>query len=259
MRKSEAHSVLASYGEPAVVLDKAFLKLPGAPAVSRFSSSAELLKRTPPEGVVLFLTGSRERGREEEIGRWMDDLPGWAMLAPATHALKERPRYVSPADKETYINVHRLRLAEIDFCLAGLQQYLDTETLPLALVGLSEGAVASLAWSPRRYAPRVCLAWSCEETYFSALPPLPEDVMTPVLNVVGGTDRYFAVENSIASEFGPRDGHGARALRGYANSKVIIYPSAGHDLLELQSLRSDVTGFLRKHLIQFNNFTEKTI
>ncbi len=255
MTMSDARDVLASYGDPAAVLDEAALKLPGR-ATLRFSESVELLKDLPPRGMVLFLTGSRERGLADEVAQWMDDLPGWAMLAPATHALKDRPRYISPADKETYRSVHRLRIAEIDFCLAGLRHTVDIETLPLALIGLSEGAVASLAWSPRRSAPRVCLAWSCEETYFSVLPTLPEDVTTPVLNVIGGTDPYFSAQNSIAAGFGLRDGHGARTLLSYRNSKVIIYPSAGHDIIRVQSLRSDVTGFLQEHLFNTDKLTE---
>jgi hypothetical protein len=48
---------------------------------------------TPAKGIVLFLTGSRQRGQDAQFAEWMADLPGWLMVAPNTHALSARPTY----------------------------------------------------------------------------------------------------------------------------------------------------------------------
>ena len=248
MQISNAHSVLERYGDPSLVVDQAVIKLAGR----RTESGPEAIRAlagSGPEALILFLTGSRANVHEAVVASWMASSPGWAMFAPATHALAGRPRYTSPAHPDTYAAVHELRLAELDFCFDALSNHLDLNDLPVAVIGLSEGAVAALAWSPPRRIPRVCLAWSCEDTYFSALPGLPEDQTTPILNIVGGRDHYFGARGSIAAQDGWKVGHGAVALQDHPNSKVIIYPSIGHDLLAQTGVGRDVMSFLSEHLV----------
>ncbi|MDP5361903.1 MAG: hypothetical protein NWP79_07155, partial [Paracoccaceae bacterium] len=64
------------------------------------------LRATPAQGILLFLTGSRQRGQDAQFARWMADLPGWLMVAPNTHALSARPSYTSPAEQSVYAQVH---------------------------------------------------------------------------------------------------------------------------------------------------------
>lgn len=206
------------------------------------------LRARPAQGIVLFLTGSRQRGQDAQFARWMADLPGWLMVAPNTHALSARPSYTSPAEQSVYAQVHHLRVCEIDYCLTRLRALHGLAELPLAIVGLSEGAVAALAWRPEACVARVCLAWPCETTYFADLPKLPDDLETPILNIMGGTDTYFAAKNSLSAQEGNPKGHGGESLSDYAQAKIILYPNWGHRILDHSFARGDVMGFLNHHL-----------
>ena len=205
-------------------------------------------RHAPPQGIILFLTGSKERGQGRQFSEWMQDLPGWLMVAPNTHALSRRPAYNSPADPSVYTEIHALRVAEIDYCLKKLRQRPTLADVPVAIVGLSEGAVAALAWRPDIKVPRICLAWPCEPSYFSDLPPLPADQTTPILNIMGGCDHFFGATDSLNAKFRANLGHGANTFSAYENAKIILYPKWGHRVLEHPSARGDVMGFLNQHL-----------
>ena len=110
---------------------------------SDLAAVSAALRETPAKGIVLFLTGSRQRGQDAQFAEWMPDLSGWLMVAPNTHALSARPSYTSPAEQSVYAQVHHLRVAEIEYCLSRLQALPAFADLPLAIVGLSEGAVAA--------------------------------------------------------------------------------------------------------------------
>jgi dienelactone hydrolase len=215
---------------------------------SDLAAVSAALRETPAKGIVLFLTGSRQRGQDAQFAEWMPDLSGWLMVAPNTHALSARPSYTSPAEQSVYAQVHHLRVAEIEYCLSRLQALPAFADLPLAIVGLSEGAVAALAWRSENPATRVCLAWPCETTYFAHLPKLPDDLDTPILNIMGGTDSYFAEQDSLSAQSGTPKGHGSESLSDYAQAKVILYPNWGHRILDHSFARGDVMGFLNHHL-----------
>ena len=215
---------------------------------SDLAAVSAALRETPAKGIVLFLTGSRQRGQDAQFAEWMPDLSGWLMVAPNTHALSARPSYTSPAEQSVYAQVHHLRVAEIEYCLSRLQALPAFADLPLAIVGLSEGAVAALAWRSENPATRVCLAWPCETTYFAHLPKLPDDLDTPILNIMGGTDSYFAEQDSLSAQSGTPKGHGSESLSDYAQAKVILYPNWGHRILDHSFARGDVLGFLNHHL-----------
>lgn len=219
---------------------------------SDLAAVSATLRDTPAKGIVLFLTGSRQRGQDAQFAEWMPDLSDWLMVAPNTHALSARPSYISPAQKSVYAQVHHLRVAEIEYCLSRLQALPACADLPLAIVGLSEGAVAALAWQPENFAVRVCLAWPCETTYFADLPKLPDDLDTPILNIMGGTDTYFAAQNSLSAQSGTPKGHGGESLLNYAQAKIILYPNWGHSIMDHSFARSDVMGFLKHHLSTIN-------
>ena len=215
---------------------------------SDLAAVSAALRETPAKGIVLFLTGSRQRGQDAQFAEWMPDLSGWLMVAPNTHALSARPSYTSPAEQSVYAQVHHLRVAEIEYCLSRLQALPAFADLPLAIVGLSEGAVAALAWRSENPATRVCLAWPCETTYFAHLPKLPDDLDTPILNIMGGTDSYFAAQDSLSAQSGTPKGHGSESLSDYAQAKVTLYPIWGHRILDHSFARGDVMGFLNHHL-----------
>lgn len=236
------------YKDASAVFDQATFALGSAWFDSDLPALTRCLRDAPAQGVVVFLTGSRPRGQDRQFAGWMADLPDWLMVAPNTHALAGRPTYTSPADRNLYTQIHQLRIAEIDYCLARLRQSNLIADAPVALVGLSEGAVAALAWRPEITATRVCLAWPCEPSYFTDLPQLPDDMDTPILNVMGGADAYFGPHASLSAQAGSPKGHGAESLADYGNAKVVIYPKCGHRVLDHPQARGDVMGFLNHHL-----------
>lgn len=235
------------HNDASAVFDHATFAMGATWFGSDLAAVCATLRDTPAKGIVMFLTGSRQRGQDAQFADWMPDLSGWLMVAPNTHALSARPSYTSPAEQSVYAQVHHLRVAEIEYCLLRLQALPACADLPLAIVGLSEGAVAALAWRPENPATRVCLAWPCETTYFGELPRLPDDLDTPILNIMGGSDTYFGVENSLSAQAGSPKGHGAQSLSEHANAKVIIYPKWGHRILDHPQTRGDVMGFLTHH------------
>ncbi|MEZ5752153.1 MAG: hypothetical protein R3D60_09330 [Paracoccaceae bacterium] len=244
------HDLLRAYPGAEVVFDDAFVALPGATGTPASLSGA--IRSACESGrswpVVLLATGSRSFESPPILARWLRHAGiEAALIAPATQRVPNRPRYVSPTDAEIYAEVHRLRRWELDYTLARLAGHRCFDCSRLVVMGLSEGGVAAATWRPTCNAPRLVMAWGIEDSYFARSFDLPQDKTTPILNLMGWQDAYFGPHESLSARDGVR-GHGAERLATYPNARVVLYPSAGHKLLEHPQTAEDVVTFLRRHL-----------
>lgn len=243
------HTLLTEWPEAEVVYDRGWLSLPDGRAgelrVLLTNLDRTALRDLP---VVMFQTGSAERGQDIALAKWFTGL-GVAFFAPRTHLLPNRPSYQSPAPLAVYQHVHHLRRLELDYCRDRLRQDGLFDTSRLCVIGLSEGAVAAATWETSRPYPRVVLAWSMEDSYFGRDMTFPQDLACPILNIIGGKDPFFGAEDSLASVEQVR-GHGAAQLADYPNAKVILYPGCGHRVCDDAQCQADVVAFVEKHLLQ---------
>ena len=239
------HPLIALWPGAEVVYDRAWLSLPDGRAdeLSQLSLDPEALAGLP---LVIFQTGSADRGQDKALAQWFNGL-GLAFLAPRSHLVPNRLTYQSPAPMEVYQRVHDLRRKEIDYCLHRLETAGLFDLSRLAVIGLSEGAVAAATWRPELKCPRVILAWSMEESYFGREMTFPRDTGCPILNVIGGKDPFFGAQGSLAS-VEQVVGHGAEVLGDYPNAKVIIYPNCGHRVADDLQCETDVVNFVVQHL-----------
>lgn len=239
---STSTDLLSRWPGAEAVFDDAWLALPDGTA-GEFKTVSRRLARyaSTPLPVVLFLTGSAERGQDKAVAAWFAGEPV-AFIAPRTHRIPGRPAYVSPAPAAVYEQIHALRRAEIDYTLERLSGQAGVDLSRLCLVGLSEGAVAAASWAPERAIPRVVMSWPMEDCYFGRGIPLPAPCETPILNIMGGRDPYFGARGSLASAE-PVCGHGGAALAGYPRAKVVIYPHCGHRVADDPRCALDVRDF----------------
>lgn len=246
--KSKAHY---DYEE---ALDHAFVCLPSECAGSKakrgeLSEMRDALMELKSNGkqfpVLIFLQGSIHLQYEQLIADWVVEEFGLILIAPATHKISNRPRYVSPASSKTYKTVHDFRRNELDHIIHHLGDLLSVDADRLLLMGLSEGAVTAGTWQGHVSA-RMLLAWSCEDNYFSRGHNIAGDhETTSILNIIGSKDEYFANENSLSADGGV-NGHGANALANFSHAKVIIYPGGRHRVLENPNAFYDITAFLQQ-------------
>jgi len=249
MTASAKHPLLLAWPEAAIVYDRAWLSLPDGRAGELRDLARDLDPATLRDlPVVVFQTGSADRGQDKAIARWFADRE-LAFIAPRTHLIAGRPSYESPAPLEVYHRVHELRRLEIDYVLARLEGDGLFDLSRLCIMGLSEGAVAAATWAPDRTCPRVIMAWSMEETYFARDLVFPAMSCTPMLNIIGGKDPFFGAHDSLAS-VEQVAGHGAQALGYYRNSKIVIYPDAAHRVADVQGCVEDVTMFVDRYLLE---------
>lgn len=239
------HPLIALWPGAEIVFDRAWLSLPDGRAdeLSRLSLDPAALAELP---LVIFQTGSADRGQDKALARWFNGL-GLAFLAPRSHLVPNRLTYQSPAPMEIYQRIHDLRRREIDYCLQRLEAAGLFDLNRIALIGLSEGAVAAATWNPARKCPRVILAWSMEDSYFGRELTFPRDPNCPILNVIGGKDPFFGAQGSLAS-IEQVIGHGAEVLGDYPNAKVVIYPQCGHRVADDPQCEADVVNFVVQHL-----------
>ncbi|MDQ2067940.1 hypothetical protein Q9295_16320 [Xinfangfangia sp. CPCC 101601] len=245
---SDVHTpppLIALWPGAEVVFDRAWLSLPDGRAgeLSDLALDPAALADLP---LVIFQTGSTDRGQDKAVAQWFNGL-GLAFLAPRSHLVPNRISYQSPAPMEVYQRVHDLRRKEIDYCLYRLQKAGLFDLDRLAVIGLSEGAVAAATWRPQRNCPRVILAWSMEDSYFGRDMTFPHDINCPILNVIGAKDPFFGAQGSLAST-DQVIGHGAEVLADYPNTKVILYPNCGHRVADDPQCEADVVNFVVQHL-----------
>lgn len=244
------HDLLRAYPGAEVVFDEAFLASPvgnGTP-VTLYDACQSAGAAGAKWPVVVMATGSRSFESPRVIAGCLRDAGiEAALIAPATQCVPNRPRYVSPGDAEVYDQVHRLRRSELDYTLSRLASYPCFDLSRLVVMGVSEGGVAAATWRPDCEAPRLVIAWGMERSYFVNDFELPRRRSTPILNLMGWQDAYFGSRDSLSAPDGVH-GHGAPALTEYPNARVIIYPYAGHKLLDYPPAVDDVAEFLRRHL-----------
>ncbi len=245
------HALLRAYPGAEVVFDRAFVALPGGRRGTP-SDLSHAMDRAGPGGtgwpVILFATGSRSFETPALLADWMRAAGlKAALVAPCTHLVPGRPRYHSPADAAVYAQVHALRRAELDYVAARLAGHGAFDLTRVIVAGVSEGAVAAASWAPDCRFPRLLMSWSIEETYFARDVALPRDPSTPILNLMGWQDGYFGARDSLSAAEQVL-GHGASRLAGYPQSRVILYPSAGHRLFDHPQTRDDVVAFLAQQL-----------
>ena len=125
----------------------------------------------------------------------------------------------------------------------------------IVLAGVSEGAVTAATWPCKTVTARMAMAWNCEPGYFmkdATMAGNPDE--TPFLNLIGYRDNFFGPHAKL-NEGDNIAGHGAEALQNFKRAKVIIYPTAGHRILEHNETEHDVVQFLRQWRNHYINGT----
>ena len=116
----------------------------------------------------------------------------------------------------------------------------------IVLAGVSEGAVTAGIWPSHAITARMAMAWNCEPGYFvehANMGGNPDQ--TPFLNLMGYADNFFGPHAELSERYNVA-GHGAEALKDFKRAKVIIYPTAGHRILEHAETQYDVVHFLEQ-------------
>lgn len=202
---------------------------------------------------LVVLPGSKALGVEKTIAKYCCDTNGIALIYLDTHAIKNRPSYESPASKEVYNNIHQLRKAEVDLFIARQEELNWIDPQKMMLIGLSEGAVTAASYPGSSFGLRILISWPCEQNYFVDDVSLGGDNNTWFLNIIGYKDHFFGINSSLNSHL-PIKGHGSEALQSYPNSKVVIFPNAGHRLFEDSSLAlKEISAFILCWLMSFAN------
>lgn len=198
----------------------------------------------PPRPLLLFLHGSSGLNEQtQSYQRWLSSELGLATLAPDSFARAARPRYQSPATREEYEAVHRLRLDEIRAALAALPRLPWVDASRLLLAGSSEGAVAVARWRGAEFLGRLIYSWPCEDNYFVDRADNGFERDCPILNILSGHDPYFSADSPLNRGL-PVLGHSGRALRDAPRAKLFILPHAPHTLYNLPTARAHARRFL---------------
>ena len=202
----------------------------------------------PPSPLLLFLHGSSGlNGQTRTFQRWLSAELGLATLAPDSFARAARTRYQSPAPREVYEAVHRLRQDEIRAAMAALPRLPWADTSRVFLAGSSEGAVAVARWRGAEFLGRLIYSWPCEDNYFVAQADNGFERDCPILNVLSGHDPYFGADSPLNRGL-PVLGHSGDALRNATRAQLLILPHAPHTLYNLPTARAHTRRFLRELL-----------
>jgi dienelactone hydrolase len=245
MGRAVVHTATSAKG----VVDQAAVVLPAA--ATGGAAFNGLFKDVPREAktkvpVVVFLHGSTGLSLKA-IGEWQQWLAtqGVASIAPDSFALPDRLTYKSPIDKNTYEQIHALRLSEVRLALDALKSAAWADTSRLVLAGSSEGAPAAARYTGAEFAGRILYSWSCENNYFVSehRSALPQD--RPVLNVMSSTDVFFSPSNPWLGNPAAQ-GHCAQALKDNKQATIVLIPGAPHTLINLPQARQATATFFRE-------------
>jgi dienelactone hydrolase len=245
MGRAVVHTAASAKG----VVDQAAVVLPAA--ATGGAAFNGLFKDAPREAkakvpVVVFLHGSTGLSLKA-IGEWQQWLAtqGVASIAPDSFALPDRLTYKSPIDKNTYEQIHALRLSEVRLALDALKSAAWADTSRLVLAGSSEGAPAAARYTGAEFAGRILYSWSCENNYFVSehRSALPQD--RPVLNVMSSTDVFFSPSNPWLGNPAAQ-GHCAQALKDNKQATIVLIPGAPHTLINLPQARQATAIFFRE-------------
>lgn len=208
----------------------------------QFARLAASGKKAP---LVLFLSGSLPLGQERQMADWVVETLGFILIAPNTHIRSDRPQYTSPTDYEIYETVHRMRREEVEYAMKRIEDMEFIDRRFIVLAGVSEGAITAATWPSDAVIARMAMAWNCEPGYYIKdvrIAGNPEQ--TPFLNLIGYADHFFGSRSKLSEGF-ETDGHGAKLLKDFKHAKIVMYPAAGHRILEHQETRNDVVNFLQ--------------
>ncbi|MFT4653379.1 MAG: hypothetical protein ACI82S_001023 [Patiriisocius sp.] len=198
---------------------------------------------------------------EKKIRERCCEINSIALITLNTHAIENRPKYLSPASREVYEEIHRLRVAEVDQFINRLSDIQWVDESKMILMGISEGAVAAATYQNFQFGLRIISSWSCEENYFTEKFKLGGDLSTWFLNIIGYQDQFFGV-NADLSAGNKVTGHGSEILKLHPYSKIVILPKARHRIFEDSPLAlQEITSFIGLWLFEMKNrdSTNKTM
>jgi len=194
---------------------------------------------------VLYMHGSGDFVRGDTYRDWIVKDLGFAFICPHSHIIPNRPRYISPAPKNEYKKVHRLRQAEIKYTSKKMRKLPWVDTQKMFLMGNSEGALATGIYQGNEFRARIILAWSCEDGYYSDDTEIGGHTDEPILSIIGTEDEYFGVDSKFAHPKHKIQGHCIEALLEHANSKVVVLPKTKHNLTDNPYTKYEIINFLK--------------
>ena len=198
-------------------------------------------KRYP---IVLYMHGSSGLSRGEVYRKYIVEEAGFIFFAPNSHKIKNRPIYKSPAKEKHYIKVHKIRVAEIEYCLNKLKKLPYVDKKNIFLMGNSEGGLAAAVSKTEGFRARIVTAFSCENSYFYKNFKVGFKKHTPFLNIIGTHDEFFSKKSKLNKNL-KTNGHGIELLKKYYNSKIVVACKAKHDLTKNIYVKDEILNFLK--------------
>lgn len=227
--------------------DRAVVYAPAGTGRSRRLSTAELpgyLADRQPLPVIVYSHGC---SGIERIGHAAGEFyarNGYLFVAPDSFARPEKPTSCQPALRRggLHRNVLGWRHAEIDFAIAQLRNLPGLSDAKIALVGHSEGGIATATYRGAALAARVIEGWTCQagwSEYRGLNAPRDE----PVLSLVGEDDPWFRLPELRGDCGAFMDG----------NDRSVVFRKPGglarrHWLMRDPAVREIVITFLRAQL-----------
>lgn len=193
---------------------------------------------------LLYMHGSSGLYRGEVYREYIVEELGFIFFAPASHKIKDRPTYKSPAKASVYNKVHKIRVSEIYYNHKKLKKLDFVDNKNIFLMGNSEGGLAVAIYMASSFRGRIVTAFSCESSYFYKNFKLGSKKSKPFLNIIGTDDEFFAKDTVLNKKF-KVNGNGIEKLKEYKNAKVVILPKAKHDLTTNIYVKDEVLSFLR--------------
>jgi len=190
--------------------------------------------------VILYMQSSEDFTKGEKIREWVTGEGGYIFFAPNTHAVKGHPKYNPPLKKEYYEEVHNFRQAEISLFVSNIKEIPFVDLKRTFLMGYAEGGLAVARYRGDEFVGRIILAWDCRRGYYTDNPKIGAKRDDPVLNIVGREDTKSR-------------GDCGDALFDFNNSKVVLLPKRGENIIESPFVKDEILDFIER----FKNYKVK--
>lgn len=201
--------------------------------------------------LVVFSHGSSGVNAQIKLfAYWLADSLRVATVVPDSMQTADRLTYSSPVPAKDYEAIHSMRLEELKYAMAHLNElnWFDGRAF---VAGTSEGGVSAARYkaegSEVKEKGKMIFSWSCEDNYHVESHKTQICDCLPVLNVMSAVDKFFSQANSYLDNPNAL-GHAGKVLANNPNAQIVLIPSAPHTLINLKQTRDAVSAFITRVL-----------